>query len=323
MKNIEKKNIENEFHSKLSEYVSSKDTVIAGVSGGPDSTALIYLLKKYSLKTPCKIIVAHVNHGIRGRDALLDEKFVKNLAESLSLKCFVKKAKLTGPGLEEKGRILRREFFENLRKKFGAEWILTAHTLSDQLETVVFNFLRGSGPGGLGGMKESEGFYLKPLLNFPKAEILSYLKSGEIRFRTDKTNLDTRFRRNFVRLEILPMLKKVNPSIEKTLCRNASIFQDIEKWLRAEAEKFLKNQKAGGEKPGFIFLAKDFLKLPMPVRHEVIKISFKKISGRHYSLPFVKIGEVMNLIERNIGKKKICVGSKAAFFLDKGRVFLF
>jgi tRNA(Ile)-lysidine synthase len=165
--------------SIFTHHISPQDTLIVGVSGGPDSTALLDV----TYKLQPNLIVAHINHGIRGKDSNHDEKFVRQLAKSYGLQCEIKRVKLTGQsGLEERGRNIRRAFFEKLRAKYKAKWILTAHTEDDQLETIVFNFLRGSGPAGLAGMKMMDGFYFKPLLTTPKSEILAYLKKKKLTY---------------------------------------------------------------------------------------------------------------------------------------------
>lgn len=299
---------------ELFKSILAGDTVVVGVSGGPDSTALLDALFEFSRKVPCKIIVAHVNHGIRGAAAAHDENFVKNLAKQYGLKFEIKRVKLAGKThLEELGREVRHEFFEKLRAKYKAKWILTAHTQNDQIETMVFNFLRGSGPRGLSGMDVAWGAYLKPLLGVPKSEILKYLKSKNLKFCTDATNNDTNLSRNFIRKKIMPLFEKLNPSFATTILRNAKIFKGIDEWLQKEADAFLKN--------GTSFVAKDFLKLPESLQQAVIQAAYQTKTGYAYQLPITKIDEILRMIKRNIGKKKIITGKPAAtFYLYKGEV---
>ena len=310
----------------LSQYISKGDAVILGVSGGPDSTALLNAFvhlahgvyppepwRRRAHSAHFRIIVAHINHGIRGKASDCDEKFVRNLAKSYGLSCFVKRVRLAGKsGVEELGRKVRRAFFEKLRFTFRAKWIITAHTQDDQLETIVFNFLRGSGPAGLAGMKIVEGAYFKPLLGVSKAEILEYLASKKLKFRKDRMNEDTRFSRVFIRKKILPLFHKINPSFSKTALRNAEIFLRVDEWLSVEAGRFLGAQNA--------FRARDFRNLPAALQTSVLQLVYRRALKNPYRLSSVKISEILRMIGRNIGKKKILLGKKGNFYLDKGLV---
>lgn len=279
-----------------------------------------------TLIPPPRIVVAHVNHGIRGHDADKDEAFVRALAKSHSLKCEIKRVKLAGKSnIEELGRGVRRGFFEELCKKYSAKFIITAHTQNDQSETIILNFIRGSGIAGLAGMEVTNGAYLKPLLSVEKNEILAYLKRKHIKFCKDATNEDTALRRNFVRKKVIPVLERLNPSLKKTLARNAEIFREINTWLNVEAENFLINQRKYVKGKDELFLSKYFLELPKSLRQEVIQFAFKKYSCQPYRLFAVKIEEILRLIERNVGKKKILLGNLGRggyFYLDKGVVSL-
>ncbi len=295
----------------LSRHILPHDSLIVGVSGGPDSVALLDVLCSPSLHA--HLIVAHVNHGIRGTASDADEKFVRKLAKSYGLKCEVKRVKLAGKmHQEELGRKIRRGFFEKLRIKHSAKWILTAHTRDDQIETIILNFLRGSGPAGLAGMKVRRSFYVKPFLKTPKAEILKYLKDKKLKFRTDATNNDTSYRRNFVRKKILPLFAKVNPSFRKTLLRNAATFRSLSVWTNRQAEQFLNGSDS--------FSAKEFQKLPLAMRRAVLQGSFQKFSKQSYRLSSVRIAEMLRLVQRNVGNKKIMLPGGGVFYLNTGLV---
>lgn len=214
-------------------YLTGTNTIIVGVSGGPDSTALLHALHQFSesnfvKKNPLTIVVAHVNHGIRGKSATADQLFVEKMARNFGFMYELKKVKLSGSGLEEKGRVVRRAFFEALAKKYQASAVLTAHTQNDQLETILFNLVRGSFVSGMAGMREREGLYLKPFLSLPKKEILSYLKKNRLQFCIDIMNQDTKYTRVFLRKKIIPLLEKMNPSVAKTVSQNALLFQHLE-----------------------------------------------------------------------------------------------
>lgn len=310
----------NKISNIFTKYIDPGDTLILGVSGGPDSTALLHVLLEFSNQTPCRIIVAHVNHGIRGRAADRDEKFVQKLTEEYHLTFEVKRVKLIGKSaIEERGRQIRRDFFEHLRKKYKARWILTAHTEDDQIETILFNFLRGSGPAGLAGMNLIDAYYLKPLLAIPKSEIFTYLTSRKLSFCRDRTNEDTRFRRNFIRKKILPLLERINFSFRKTLLRNRAIFAGIEAWMNFEARKFLKKYHTHD----FLFPLKAYEQLPEALQNAVIQEAYRLVMKSFYNLSFVKIQEITRLVARRIGNKKILCGRGKGFLLRKGAVYAY
>lgn len=301
----------------LEQYLTSGDRLIVGVSGGPDSTALLDIVVQY-FKTLNPIIIAHVNHGIRGKAADADEKFVRQLAKSYGLKCEVKRVKLAGKTHQEEiGRKVRREFFEKLCSKYKAKWILTAHTQDDQIETIVFNFLRGAGPAGLAGMKTANGFYLKPLLTTTKSQILAFLKARKLKYCQDKTNEDTRLRRVFIRKKILPLLFEFNPAFKKNLLRNSVLFAAVNEWLKKEAQHFLEQHQKGRS----LFPLKEYERLPDALKLQVIQEAYCMTKKSSYNLPFIKVNEICRMLSRRIGNKKIMLpGGGGAFHLRKGTV---
>ncbi|MDP2624657.1 MAG: tRNA lysidine(34) synthetase TilS, partial [Candidatus Peregrinibacteria bacterium] len=192
-------------------------SLILAISGGPDS---VYLLHKL-LSEGQRPVLAHFNHQLRGTDSDEDEKFVRELAQTHQLPCEIgtkdvkEWAENHKKSLEEAGRTLRYEFFEKIRQKHRANWILTAHHLNDNLETVLMNEMRGCKLRGQIGIQEHapERHLWRPILNTPKSKILSYLKKNQLPYRTDATNTDTRFLRNHIRHNIIPSLLKENPNL--------------------------------------------------------------------------------------------------------------
>ncbi|HKQ32752.1 MAG TPA: tRNA lysidine(34) synthetase TilS, partial [Thermodesulfobacteriota bacterium] len=159
------------------------ERAVVGVSGGADSIGLLHALLELKEYKP-ELIVAHLNHGIRGREAERDAVFVKRKAESLGLSFEIGKADVPGYkkekklSLEDAARTLRYEFFEKTRSKFGADKIATAHTLDDQAETVLMRLMRGSGMRGLSGIPPvSRDVIIRPLIETPRTEIEKYLVS--------------------------------------------------------------------------------------------------------------------------------------------------
>jgi tRNA(Ile)-lysidine synthase len=226
------------------------DSLVVGLSGGPDSVALIYLLSKLRRKYSLKIAAAHLDHGLSGqsREYLTT---AKKTALTLGVPFYSKKvsvrvsAKKIKRSLEESGRIERYRFFEETAKKTSARKIVTAHTLDDQAETMLMRIFRGSGLRGLSGIpyRRPQGAYVivRPLLDCSKKELVGFLKENGIPYCTDKTNRDPNFTRNRVRHKILPLIKSsFNPRIDQNLASLRDVCQEAQDYLDREAENAFK-----------------------------------------------------------------------------------
>ncbi|PIQ77823.1 tRNA lysidine(34) synthetase TilS [Candidatus Peregrinibacteria bacterium CG11_big_fil_rev_8_21_14_0_20_46_8] len=296
----------------LEKYLGPGETVIVGVSGGPDSIALLNYVYTFAQANNCTIVVAHVHHGLRGKEADEDLEFVQKIAENRGQQFESIRAQLSGSSVEVKGRKLRYEFFEKLRQKYSARYIITAHHADDQLETILFNFIRGCGPTGLGGMEIEENGILRPMLEIRKQEILKYLKQHSLEYRTDSTNDSLIYTRNFLRHEVVPRCEMINPAFTETVLRNSVIFNEFDQWLRNEAQKFLDKKLE--------FTLQQYVQLPRALKLAVIQEVYRSGKKSHYALPIKKVFEVEKLLERNIGNKKIRCGGGGVFYLNKGVV---
>lgn len=213
--------------------IEKDDNIVLGLSGGPDSMALLYLLIAIKKKIDFNIIIAHVNHGVRGAEALRDEMFVKETANRLNLPFFSKQvdmigiAKKEGITAEEAGRKLRYGFFREVIKTCGSGKIAVAHNKKDQAETLLMRIMRGTGVDGLKGMDFQTGDIIRPILDIDRWEIEKYIEDKQIPTVLDKTNLEDIYTRNKIRLELIPYIEKnFNPNIVDTLYRlseNASL----------------------------------------------------------------------------------------------------
>jgi tRNA(Ile)-lysidine synthase len=231
-------------------------TGIVAVSGGPDSVAvahvLVGLLQAGKLE---RLILAHVNHQLRGDESGADEAFVRSLPERWrrpSLICRTQSidvaaiANAEHANLEATARRERYRCFTQLAHEHQAAWIATGHTADDQAETVLFRLLRGSGVLGLSGMAECRMLddrvaLVRPLLTVRRLALLDYLQAGQIPYRLDTSNLDLRFTRNRLRLELLPRLEaEYNPALVETLCRLAEQAAELHADVSAQATQLLK-----------------------------------------------------------------------------------
>ena len=208
--------------------VSERDGVLVALSGGADSVAL--LLELYSLQKDRRISrleAAHLHHGIRGSEADADAAFVRSLCERLSIPLTVDRidvpalAEKDGISLELAARNARYAFLERVRTNRNLDCIALGHHRDDQAETVLLRLLRGSGTDGLSGMRVRADKRIRPLLFTGKEAILAYLKAHGQDWRTDRTNFEPDATRNRIRLELMPLLRTLNPSITETLSDTA------------------------------------------------------------------------------------------------------
>ncbi len=195
--------------------------VTVALSGGADSVALLYALNSIKGELGITLAAAHFNHQIRGEEAERDQSFVEDICKKLEIPLKIgsanvpEYAKNNGVSLELAARELRYTFFNGL----DTEFIATAHTASDNLETVLFNLARGTAIKGLCGIPKIRGNIIRPLIDCTRDEVEAYCKENGIAFVTDSTNLSDDYSRNFIRHNIVPQLKHLNPSVEKAVGR--------------------------------------------------------------------------------------------------------
>lgn len=187
--------------------------LLAAVSGGPDSTALAYLLAEAGSQLGITFAIAHVHHGFRGKEADEDAVFCEDLAAKLGVPFF--KEQLSSPpqkvSREAWWRKQRYQALEKMQQRFAAAAVATGHTMDDQAETVLFKLLRGSGPRGVAGIRRRLRNVVRPLLGFRRGELLVYLKEKGVEFRLDSTNLVSDRPRTFLRWQVLPLLEGAFP----------------------------------------------------------------------------------------------------------------
>ena len=249
--------------------------VVVACSGGKDSIALLSCLCGLREELSLTLFAAHFNHGLRGEESDRDEKFVASFCEKEGVplflgredvKAFAKEKKLS---LEAAAREVRYRFLFSVSE--DADWILTAHTASDQAETVLFRLIRGSGLKGLRGILETRGKLFRPMLSITEEEVREYLTAFSIPYVEDSTNACESYTRNRIRHRILPEIRKINPSFEDSVLRLVASASEDEEYLSSLAEDGLKKALLNGR------LRRDVLiSLPLPVRKRVLSLYFAK-----------------------------------------------
>ena len=224
-------------------------SVLVAFSGGADSSALLFMLAEYGNRTGAKIYAAHVNHMIRGKEADRDEEFCRQTAKRLGIEIFVLRrdvpayAKECGKSIETAARDVRYEFFDSVMKDNGIPLLATAHNANDNMETVLFNMVRGCGLNGMCGIPESRacggGTVVRPILGMSRKEILAYCEENSIDFVTDSTNVDTDYTRNMIRAKVIPTLEGINENAVENVSRLTSSLKNDSLFLDELTNKFL------------------------------------------------------------------------------------
>lgn len=202
--------------------------VLAALSGGADSVALLHILCRARDEGILSVTAAHFEHGIRGKDSLDDADFCRELCRKLDVQFILGRAPVpeiarrTGEGLETCARRLRHGFLNETADILGADLIALAHHMDDQAETVLMHLLRGAGPEGITGMRVVSGRLFRPLINVRKVELVAYLEKLGETWREDATNMITDNPRNHLRLEAIPAMERAYPGAVSAIARYAS-----------------------------------------------------------------------------------------------------
>ncbi len=226
--------------------MEQRDKIIAAVSGGVDSMVLLDLLVREREALGLSVIVAHFNFMLRGTESDGDEEFVVQRARHYGLEVYLERAdcaeyaRYHKIGIQEAARQLRYEFFDNLLLSSGFDKIATAHNANDNAETILLNMFRGAGVAGLSGIPvyREDRRIIRPLLFAERQEIEEYAAAERIPFRTDSSNVQDYYSRNYVRLNILPLIQKgINPNVVATLNRAGELFRELETYLSTAARE--------------------------------------------------------------------------------------
>ncbi len=233
----------NEVISYLNQKLKKGDTIILGLSGGPDSMCLFSLLLQIKEKLNLNIICAHVNHNLR-KESEEEQTFVEKIVkENKSIFEYLRIKEYKKENIEQFARKKRYLFFEELRNKYKANYIMTAHHGDDLIETILMRLVRGSSFKGYAGFNKETDFnsyqLLRPLIYTTKDEIEKYNKINHINYCIDQSNFDTNYTRNRYRHKILPILKEENKTVNKKFLKFNEMIFEIEEFLKKETENAL------------------------------------------------------------------------------------
>ncbi|MBP2645136.1 MAG: tRNA(Ile)-lysidine synthase [Firmicutes bacterium] len=277
------------------------DKIVVACSGGPDSLALVRVMKLLAEEYHLELAVAHVNHMFRGAESDGDAEFVKEYCAMEGLPLYAtaidvpKFIEISGRSPEEAARFLRYRYLRKVAKSLGGAKIATGHHRDDQAETVLINLLRGTGAVGLGGIKPISQGIIRPFLNISRQDIEVFCRQQQLKPRLDSSNLKTDYLRNYVRLELMPLLKKkFNANLAEGLCRTACLLGDTQQFIDNCAEKAW-TVVAKEHSEEIEICCNKLNPLHIALKRELIRKSIEKKRGSLKEITFFHVEKVVEL----------------------------
>ncbi len=303
--------IENVKHTILSHnMLEAGDKVVVAVSGGPDSVCLLDVLNDLRDELQISLIVAHFDHGLRPGEDEKETDFVRKLAFSYGLEARIGRASRDlarrAGSLEERAREERYRFLREIQGKTKAHRIALGHQLNDQAETVLMRLLRGSGTHGLGAIHPvRDGVIIRPLIRVSREEIEAYLAQKGLKWVEDSSNMNPRYTRNRIRLELLPLLKAYQPRILEILAKTAEIIRADENYLNIEAEQWLDLHGSQAQKHHIRISISQLSALPEALQRRVLRCAIKKAGSSLRRISWGHIELAQGLISSNKAQGEI------------------
>jgi len=288
---------------------ASAKRVVVGVSGGPDSTALLNLLFKLKDDYGLQLWAAHLNHKIRGEEAEKEEKWVRQFARQLGIPAIVDSfdvpllAQREKLSLEEAARQVRYEFFERVANRLGADRIALGHTASDQVETLLMRLIRGSGLDGLSGIPPVRGKIVRPLIRAFREEIEEYCSKNDLHPCVDSSNKDLSLLRNRIRLELIPYLcEHYNPQIRKALFQTGEIIREENNLFQSKLDRIFKSLWRAKQDDRIILELQHLNSLHLSLRRRIVREAIRRIKGNTRGIEFEHINSILKLGEEKNGR---------------------
>ena len=312
---------------KKYELIKSGDNIVLGISGGPDSICMLYILNSLKKDLNFNIYVAHINHMLR-ENAKLDEEYVKNTCKKLNIPVYIKHiqikeiAEKEKRGIEETGRKVRYEFFEEILRKTNSNKIATAHNLNDSIETIILNIIRGTGISGLAGIEPiRENKFIRPLIECERKEIEEYCKLNKLEPRIDESNYENKYNRNKIRNICIPYLQKeLNSNVIKNISRLSEIANEEQKYIEKNVEKSFNKICIENTENKIILDLKMFVKEELVIKRRLILYTINKLIGTTINIEKINIDDIIKLCERNIGNKFLVPTKGIKVFVKKGKI---
>ena len=290
-------------------------SVIVALSGGADSVCLLYVLKELASELDFRLSACHINHNLRGAESDRDMAFAESLCRQLSVPVSVFSVNVSDTvqkhqSIEERARELRYEIFERLALENHAK-IATAHNANDNSETVLLNLLRGTGLKGLCGIPAVRDYLIRPLIYTKRADIEAFCKEANADYVTDRTNLSTDYTRNKIRLDILPRMLEINPSLHDGITRMTDNLTEDSVFL----ERLALEAKTAAELEPRKYDCRTLVKNEPCILHRAISLILRESGVEPTHLRITGISKIIseNNGKINIEKNKFAVAKKGAF----------
>ena len=308
------------------------EKLVLGVSGGPDSIAMLDIFNEIRQEEKNKlkfdIVVAHINHMIR-EEAKEDEEYVKKFCEEKNIEFYSKSidiqefANNNKIGTEEAGRIARYKFFDEILEKTNSNKIAIAHNKNDNAETIIMNVIRGSGVSGLKGIEAKRGKYIRPLIECERFEIEEYCKEKELQPRIDKTNFENEYTRNKIRNVVIPYIKQeFNPNIIETLNRLSELVSEEEEYINRQVEKVYNEIVLEEiEKSQIVLDLKKFNNQEKVIKSRLLLYTITRLLGTCQGIEKIHIEDIIKLCSNNIGNKYLTPNKKIKILVKNHKIY--
>lgn len=278
------------------------DSVLAAVSGGPDSVAMIHLLKSLQNKFDLTIGMAHINHMLRPGESERDEKFVRKLADQLGFQTFIEKidiadlAKTHRLSIETAGRQARYDFFNRIAKENGFTKIATGHTKDDNAEQILMNLLRGSGSKGLSGIPPCrDNLIIRPLIQVTKTRLIDFLNQYHLDYMEDSSNTDPSFLRNRIRHSLIPALERdYNGEIIDALNRLSQVVRTEDEFMDIQTQSAFKQCSTREESDIIVFSIQELKQLHPAILYRLLRMGIKRLKSDLNRISFSHLNDIVH-----------------------------
>jgi len=293
------------------QMIEKNELVMLALSGGVDSTALLWILLQLKDELNFELALAHLNHQLRGEEADKDERFVQALSDETGLELKIgqynvrRLACKEGLSLEEAARKARYGFLFKAANELIADKIALAHNRDDQAETFLINLLRGSGCKGLSGINPIQSKLIRPLIECHREEIEEFLKKRGLRYRIDLSNFNVRYIRNKMRHKLIPYLQKnFNPNIKAILAQEADILREVDDYLKTEIDQKIE-ELTTRDKYKICIKTTPFVLLPLAIKRRLIRGAIERVKGDTKRITWAHINSILQLFEAGREGKKV------------------
>ena len=285
-------------------------TILLGLSGGVDSAVLLHILSKIK---NIKVVAIHLNHNWRGADSKKDEELARKIAKDKNIEFYSETLPKNVKKTETIARELRYKFFEDCAKKFKADAVFLAHNKNDNVETLIYRLIKGTGPSGLNSIPKKRDLFLRPLIEVERKEIEKYANENGLIFAVDKSNFDTKYKRNLIREKILPLMKEINPetinSISNLINLNIMNQKIVDDVILKIQKQIIKNEKINREK---------FLNQTKEIQYEIIN---RYLKGILKTRDFKTIDKLVKFIQNN-PQNKISIGKNLFLKIYNNEIYI-